>query len=294
MKISEFKDAVLEKNLLFEVASVRPGVKFGRQTKDSCIATDGSIEAYLTKIAEHNNLNTLHVQTYSRNGTSAIPRGFFQVEIKPTVDTPTPRPEIPTPRPEPAKTNAYMDKNDLRAEIENAKLTTEVAFLKRENEELRRINKNLEQRNDLLFAENNKLNTAYNNEKERVDLEYRKKEIEMMAGQSKGLNGIIESASKLPPESWALANKALDGLLMKINPNYKPAAALEGANTPTHENPDAQTIITALQEQLVSQRPEVVGIIGALAGYYIIEPEAAGQAYQEMIKKQQQKNAASQ
>jgi len=274
MKPAELKELILSKNYLFEVSSNTGSKTYGKQTYAQVKDMHESFENYLNKIAKAQNTKQLGVQLYQKNGSSALKKGFFLVDIEAVVDS-THNVEVST-KPVSTPTTVIqntVDKNpsnkmeDIKTIVENTRLSTELKYLQTENDRLRESNKKLDQQNDTLHAEVLKLMRELNTKEASLDLDFKKKELELMSEQKRGLSGFMDDVKSLPPEAWTFL-----GSIFSKNGN-KQIASAEGSENDLsglkkHPNPDAQGAIEQAYELMVEQRPEVVGMLVSLTDYF--------------------------
>lgn len=286
MTIKEVKDLILKKNYSFEVSSDRPGVRYGKQRLETVEQIHGSFEEYLRQLARVQKKDQLGIQLYQPNGSSFLRKDFFLISIEPVVDsTKTVAPSTPSVASEPQKNTTKMD--DITAKIENAQLKTEVRFLSEQVDALKHRNKQLDQKNDELTSQVTNMSRELATKGDKLDMEYRKKELDLLSEKKAGLSGLVEEVKNLPPEAWDF----LSGVFLKNAPAKK---TIDSSSTvPRHSDPDAQISIEAIYNLLVNKEPAIVGMIAMLTDYFCRYPDHLAITVQKFFPNETKDSAPS-
>lgn len=316
MKVSELKNKILTKAWLFRFISPNPLKKndFGWKTLDQVEKEYGGFESYLKKIAESQNLKQLNIQAKSKNGSGFLNRGIFLVEIEPidnvekveeqkkvesigsinqntvtqkVVDFDTAK-SYEVKNEIPITNTVKTPMEDLKTHIENASMKTELMFLKQDNERLKESNKKLDQKNEELFNEVSKLTRELATDKEKNNLEFQRKELELLSKQKGGLSGIVEEVKNLDPKTIALFGSFLQPNNKNFQKFLEDGSGGEGGdaslNGPKHENSDTQDFIQHSIIPMLAEAPSgVVGMIGGLIEYFIKYPDHLVATYKKWL-----------
>lgn len=289
MNLSELIHTIKSKNFLFEI--IAEGLpSFGKHTVTHIEMIHGNLENYFNQIAKVNRLTTLSVQLYAKNGSSFLRKGFFVVDIPAVVDSTTNQQQINKSvdginehqqqinkvveeKPyTPTEKNNTM--NITKDTVDLVQVKTENKYLAERCEELKQRNKELERKNDEYYTENLKLIREKAVEKDKLELEYRKKELELAADKKSGLNGIVDEVKNLPPEAWNFIggffpnHPAAKGLLQSGGQNSS-ESQLNGTK---HSDPDAQSCIEVITDLLLKEKSEVVGMLALINEHLIKTP----------------------
>lgn len=273
MSIKEIADLITSKGYFFEVAL--PGKSFPLKSVDAVLAEYASVEDYLYNLAQKNHADQLGITLSSKNGSSHKKRGFYLVQLGAVA---TVEPAVATAPcalhgTSPQSMNQPMD---APSEI----LRVRLEFAEQKSSDLERRNKDLERKNDDLYNENLRLLRENLIQKDKLELEFKQKELELAGEKQTGLNGIMEQVKSLPPEGWQF----IAGLF----PNHPMAKLAEqSGNAPTellegtkkHPDADANTCIEMLSELLLNQGAETVGMVSMVAQALTTRPEALKQLY---------------
>lgn len=282
--ISEAESHIRSKRYFFNIASNNPSKKYGWHSLEDVNRNHGGFEPYLKKVAESMACDQVVINMRSPNGTSFLNRGFFLVNTKPVekvaaeinpstlgstkVETKT------TTSTEPTKPHTM----DHTTAVENVGLKTELRFLNQDNERLKESNKKLEQRNEELFNEVSKLTRELATTGAKHDLDYQKKEIELMQKQKNGLGGIVDELKSMPPETLGmiigmfkpdhpmLKNGTFNKNASRDTSGIEEAKVLDGTK---HEDADTQALIKDVYELLIKEKSATVGMIAALTEYFV-------------------------
>lgn len=304
MNVAELKNTILKKGWHFRFKSPNPLKKdaFGWKNLEQVDKEYGGFEAYLKKIAESQKLRELNIEAKAKNGSGWLNKGLFLVVIEPIGNIGSiekeekEEPIIPIKNTEHIKnhedtnsTNSTTPMEDLKTHIENSAMKTELRFLQADNDRLKESNKKLDQKNEELFNEVSKLSRELATNNAKLDLDYRKKELELMAGQKAGLSGIVEEVKNLDPKTIAL----FGSFLQPNNKNFQ--KFLEGGdnengggeaslNGPKHENSDVQDFIeNSIYPMLTGAKAAEVGMIGGLIEYFLKYPDHLVAAYKKFL-----------
>jgi len=276
MTIQELAQQIKAKNFLFEI-SISGKNPFGKNNVKNIEELHGSIEEYLNKIAKSNNVTQLGINLFSPNGSSFLRKGFFLVDIVPVdnkstivdsastiVDASTKSVDSSTKSVDGVE-NSNNEKtkdsmSDIKTEIKNAQLETELRFLKKENESLVEKNKKLERKNNEFYDENLKLAREVSTQKEKLELEYKTKELGLQKERESGLGGLMDSVKEIPAEGWQL--------LAGFFPNHPMNKQLPDKKESHHEskgekhaNADAQGMIDIVVSLMLKETPEKIGMV---------------------------------
>jgi len=303
MTLKEIADTIEKKDYLFEI--LQEGKEFKRKSAPEVLMEYPSLEEYFRKVAKDHRTEKLGILLFVKNGNSFLRKGFFSVPIvavenaienstatvKPAVDdsTKTVEPAIERAVESPhnfLNGNQSMAENtqkqhfhhqtlskpmDAKAEI----LQVRLDFANQKVAELERRNKDLERKNDNLFNENTKLLRDNLTQKDKLELEYKQKSLELDSEKKSGLSGIMEEVKTLPPEAWQL--------IAGIFPNHPMNKTLNGSGKEEekaeHSDPDARLCIDGIQEALLNQTPETIGMISMLTQAFINNPGALHKVY---------------
>lgn len=305
MTIAELKNKILAKGWHFKFVSPNPFKKkdFDWKNLEQVDKEHGGFEAYLKKIAESQRLKELNIDTRAKNGSGFMNKGIFCVQIENIENigniepVKTPDPIISTnstPKIEPienkeVKTNTISmnPTEDLKTHIENASMKTELRFLQQENERLKESNKKLDQKNESLFTEVSKLTRELATDKTKNDLEFQKKELELMSQNKAGLSGIVEEVKNMDPKTLGMIisvfqpnNKAVQAM-MNSGENSDTGGSLNG---PRHDDVETQSYIeNSIYPLLTSADTPTVGMIGSLIEYFIKFPDHLVMSYNKFF-----------
>lgn len=303
MQITELKNKILNKGFFFRFVSPNPLKKkdFGWKNLEQVDKEHGGFESYLKKIAESQKLRELNIELRAKNGSGWLNKGIFLVQIEPVENigsiegeqkngpiTPTiSTPKIDTVIDDTQKTNSTTPMEDLKTHIENASMKTELMFLKQENDRLKESNKKLDQKNEQLFNEVSQLTREVSTAGAKFDLDFRKKELELMAGQKAGLSGIVDEIKQMDPATIALFgsflqpnNKNFQSFLNKGSSDNSEASL----NGPKHDNAEVQDFIeNSIYPMLTGAKAAEVGMIGGLIEYFIKYPDHLVAAYKKFL-----------
>jgi len=309
MTIGELKNKIIAGGWHFRFLSPNPFNKsdFDWKTLAEVDKNYGGFESYLKKIAESQKLKQLNINTKAKNGTSFLNKGIFLVDIEPvenvgnvektekTVTTNsinstnpisvTEVEEIKKPKENPITTH-IPPMEDLKTHIENASMKTELRFLQAENERLKETNKKLDHKNEELFNEVSKLTRELATDKTKNDLEFQKKELELLQKQKGGLSGIVDEVKNMDP-------KTLGMIISVFQPNNQAVKALMSSdensggsslNGPKHENSEVQDYIEhSIYPMLTNAPAGSVGMIGGLIEYFIKYPDHLVATYKKWL-----------
>lgn len=283
MSLSDLIKAIREHHYLFDV--VVPGKTItGKQSIEQTEMMYGSLEAYFTKIASINNVQTLTVNLYAKNGNSPIRKATELVDIpnaEKSINPGTPVADKSQPV-SPQKMMPMITK----ADIEVVQLRTENKFLQERVEDLRTRNKDLERTNADLYNENTRLTRENATEKDKRDLEYQKKEIELNARQKAGLSGVMEELKSFSPEAWQFIAGLFPNHPMAKNFAQAPEQQAQLSGAEQHADPDSQTCIEVIDQLLLKQTPEVVGMAAMLMEHLVTKPEILKTVYGKFFPEQ--------
>lgn len=299
MKLADLVNLIQSRNYQFEIGV--EGKTFKRKSATDVFNESGlSLLEYFKKIARLNKVNTLGIFLFAKNGTSFLRKGFFLVETLPVDDINKSVEEINESVDHINKTvepinksvepiNKSVDElgsthcpihgvqNQPQMDAYSEILKVRLDHADQRSAELERRNKELERKNDELYNENLRMTRENLTQKDKLELEFQKKEFDLVTQQKSGLNGLMETAQNLPPEAWSI----IAGL---INPNHSMAKpgqetpALEGA-IKKHSDPDAQMCIEMVDNILLNQQPENVGMIFTIVQTLINSPELLRKTY---------------
>lgn len=272
MSIRELIHLISAKDYRFEI--VTEGTQFKRKSVAEILAEYNSLEEYFKKIAELNKLTQIGIQLFAKNGTSWLRKGFFLIPI-----TAVEKPLIPVESStKPLQTPSKQNPMDTNAQILQIKLD----MLNERMEEYKSRNKELERKNDELYTENTRLIRENGTIKDKHELEFKSKELDLKSEQSSGLNGVMESVKTLPPEAWQF----LAGFIPNHPMGKLPQGNLEegiGETGEKHENEDAQVYIDSLKSLLLSQPVEVVAMLSMVAESLINKPQNLKNIYVKLF-----------
>lgn len=307
MTVIELKNKILSKGWLFRFISPNPLKKndFGWKTMEQVNKEHGGFEEYVKKISETQGLKQLNFDTKAKNGSGFLNKGIFLVDIEPVEkieniennesinsinSTATKEPienkevkKVTTPTP----INTTMNsQEDLKTHIENASMKTELRFLQAENDRLKESNKKLDQKNEELFNEVSKLTRELATDKTKNDLEFQKKELELLSKQKGGLSGIVDEVKNMDP-------KTLGMIISVFQPNNQAVKALmsseegnggESLNGPKHKDEETQDFIqNSIIPMLAEADSGAVGMIGGLIEYFLKYPEHLVATYKKWL-----------
>lgn len=306
MTLNDLIKLIHTKHYVFE-ASVSGKTHFGKLSADQADMLQGSLGNYFTTIAKANQVSTLTVSLFAKNGSSHIKKETVQVEIPqsiekstsvekstnpiekstPLVEKSTGLFQAPVPHTNQSLTG-YEKHTPMitKADIEVVQLKTENKYLGEKVDELKARNKELERRNDEYYNENLKLTREHATEKDKRDLEFKQKELDLATKQKQGLSGIMDEVKSMPPEAWqfiagCLPNHPMSkGLLPQANDS-----ALNG-NPAKHTDPDAQACIEVINSLLLNQSPEIVGMLAMLTEHLAINPPVLKAVYEKFFPQQ--------
>jgi len=312
MTVSELKNTLLRKGWMFRFISPNPLKKndFGWKTISQVEAEHGGFEAYLKKISDSQGLKELNIDTRTKNGSSYINKGVFLVQAEPVekVDFSIKNVEKSTTNVEKSTTNVDAEnknienkevrnsitstnntmnsQEDLKTHIENASMKTELRFLQAENDRLKESNKKLDQKNEELFNEVSKLTRELATDKTKNDLEFQKRELELLSKQKGGLSGIVDEVKNMDP-------KTLGMIISVFQPNNQAVKALmsseegsggESLNGPKHKDEETQDFIqNSIIPMLAEANSGAVGMIGGLIEYFLKYPEHLVATYKKWL-----------
>ena len=324
MTISELKNMITVKGLQFMVLSTidTNTKKYGFKTipeVDKEFGENIGFESYLKKIANYEKKKNVNIIVQGKNGTDIktgkqkwgnVKNSPFFVQIEPTENTDssvgntdnTATLSVENTQPIVNKVITKTDNTennitpqkmqDLQTHIENASMKTELMFLKAENDRLKESNKKLDQKNEDLFSEVSKLSRELSTTTAKADLDYRKKEIELLHGQKESLGGIDKMAdfAQKNPETAKMIIQGIAGFLKKDHPMFKEAFKENGGsessslNGPKHEDSDTQEYIEHTIYPMLAEAPSgVVGMIGGLIQYFIKFPDHLAATYKKWL-----------
>lgn len=282
MSLYDLIKLILSKHYLFEV--IIPGkTSFPKQSADQADQLYGSMESYFTRIADSNNVEQLTVNLYAKNGSSYLRRETINVQIPASIEKSTTA--NPSGVEKPLNTQTYQPTHTMitKADIEVVQLRTENKFLNEKVEELKNRNKALERKNEEYYTENLRLTREHATEKDKRDLEYRQKELELSSKQKQGLSGILDDVKTMPAEAWQF--------IAGFMPNHPMAKGLTPAITEQpqlngavkHADPDAQACIEVIDSLLLKQTPEIVGMAAMLTEHFANNPGILKAVYEKFF-----------
>ena len=113
-------------------------------------------------------------------------------------------------------------------------------------------------------------------QKDKLELEFKEKKLELENEKQSGLSGIMENVNSMSPEAWQF--------IAGIFPNHPMNKGLNGSNQTeakkeAHSDPDAQLCIDTMNETLLKQSAETVGMITMLSQAFINNPSALHKVY---------------
>lgn len=303
MDVTELKNKILAKGWHFKFISPNPLKKgqFGWKNLEEVNKEYGGFEEYLKKIAESQNLNELNIECRSKNGSGWLKRGIFLVQIKKVENIGSiegevkNEPIIPIKKVEhivnheDTKSTNSTPMEDLKTHIENAAMKTELQFTKADNERLKESNKKLDQKNEELYNEVSRLTRELSTNSAVKDLEFQKKELELLSKQKAGLSGIVDEIKNMDPQTIALFgsflqpnNKNFQNFLNKgTGDNDGGDSFLNGSK---HSNSDVQDFIeNSIYPMLTGAKAAEVGMIGGLIEYFLKYPDHLVAAYKKFL-----------
>lgn len=118
-------------------------------------------------------------------------------------------------------------------------------------------------------------------------MEFKQKELELLAKQKQGLSGVLNDVKTLPPEAWQfiaglLPNHAMaKGMPTKVNETNSASSG-----TLKHKDPDAQTCIEVMNSLLLKQSPEIVGMAALLMEHLVTKPSVLKAVYEKFFPEQ--------
>ncbi len=307
--------ADIQKNAyLFEV--LLENKEFKRKSAEEVLSEYPSLEDYFIKVAHDNHVKHLNVLYWQKNGNAFIRKAYKSVAIgaidsaiesaiddsmgaieneenpiENAIENSTAAIERPIEKKSMATNGTgsmakypnkqtFQEKNQTLSKPMDAKaeiLEVRLDFAKKTIQDLEKRNRDLERKNDNLYLENNKLLRDNFTQKDKLELDYKQKKLELESERKAGLSGIVEEVKSLPPEAWQFMagmfpnhamNKALNG-----------GKQAEGENESKHSDADAQLCIDTMNETLLNQSPEVVGMISMLSQAFINKPASLKQVY---------------
>ncbi len=297
MLLKDLIELIKTNNYLFEVC-LPCGKKWGKKTLYDVRNEYGELEDYIRKIAKPNEQEAITVKLYGKNGTGPKKKGSVEIfineqnetnglnEINKKNETNTINDIVLQ-----NATNNLTKKNIVqmisKADIDVVQLKTENKYLAEKVEELKARNKELERKNDEYYNENLRLTREHATEKDKRDLEYKQKELDLLAKQKQGLSGVLEDVKTLPPEAWQFIAGLLPNHPMAKGLLPAPAQnnnALSGANK--HNDPDAQACIEVMDALLLKQSPEIVGMSAMLTEHLVTNPTVLKAVYDKFFPEQ--------
>lgn len=278
----------------------------------------GSVEKYLNKIAKANNIQTLKVALYCKNGSSPKVKYRYMIELpynnnastsineKQQIETESNKKQqvetnINKKQYESTKENTHQhqsiqisehkqkmyEKMISKSDIEVVHYKTENKYLAEKVEELKNRNKELERKNDVYYNENLRLTREHATEKDKCELAYKHKELDLVSKQKQGLSGVLEDVKTLPPEAWQFIAGLLPnhpmakGMLPVVETNQ---TVLNG--TAKHNDSDAQTCMEVMDALLLKQSPEIVGMAAMLCEHLVTHPTILKAVYDKFFPQQ--------
>lgn len=297
MNLSELVYLIQTKNYLFEIKM--EGKTFKRKSVSEVLLTHRSLTDYFQKVARSNKVSALGIALFAKNGSSFLRKGFFLVETEPVEILNKPveivndfvedfNEPIDFPNNSVEEINSanlgsthcpiHGVQNQPQMDAYSEILKVRLDYADQRSAELERRNKELERKNDELYNENLKITRENLTQKDKLDLEFKQKEFDLVTQQKSGLNGLMETAQNLPPEAWSLIAGLINPNHPLVKGNNEAPAQLEGA-TPKHQDPDAQTCIEMLDNILLHQKPENVGMIFTIVQSLVNNPEKLHKTY---------------
>lgn len=289
MSLYDLIKTILSKHYLFEV--IVPGkTSFPKQSADQVDQLYGSIENYFTKIADSNNVQQLTVNLYAKNGSSYLRKETVIANVPASVEKSTTGFEKSTTvnlegTEKKLNTPTYQPTHTMitKADIEVVQLRTENKFLNEKVDELKNRNKELERKNDEYYNENLRLTREHATEKDKRDLEYRQKELELNSKQKAGLSGILDDVKTMPAEAWQFIAGFMPNHPMAkgLTPAVNEQPQLNGATK--HADADAQACIEVINTMLLKQTPEIVGMAAMLTEHFTNNPNILKAVYEKFF-----------
>lgn len=292
MSLYDLIKIILSKHYLFEV--IVPGkASFPKQNADQVYQLYGSIENYFKKIADSNEEQQLTVNLYAKNGSSYLRKDTVIINVPSNVEKSIPGIEKST-----TANLGNIDKSDntktyqpthtmiTKADIEVVQLRTENKFLNEKVDELKNRNKELERKNDEYYNENLRLTREHATEKDKRDLEYKQKELELNSKQKQGLSGILDDVKTMPAEAWQFIAGFMPNHPMAkgLTPSTYEQPQLNGETK--HTDPDAQACIEVINTLLLKQTPEIVGMGAMLIEHFANNPNILKAVYEKFFPTQ--------
>ncbi|MBS1635232.1 MAG: hypothetical protein JST26_04860 [Bacteroidetes bacterium] len=302
MSLAELIHLIRAKNYLFEV--VIPGSsQYGKQSIQRAEELYGNLENYFQKVAQARNLKELTVALFAKNGTSTIRRDIVMATIPAVVESTTlPLKSTTAPVAQSSTTDNQVYKPFTpthekqvpmitKADIEVVQLKTENKYLAEKVDELKHRNKELERKNDEYYNENLRLTREHATEKDKRDLEFKQKELDLVSKQKQGLSGIMEDVKTMPAEAWQfiaglLPNHPMAKGLNQAQTQSNDGNALNGASK--HSDPDAQICLDMIHSILLKQTPEVVGMLTMLTEHLALHPDVLKVVFEKFFPGQHQ------
>lgn len=278
MNIKEIATLITRKNYLFDIGI--EGHLLNRKNIREVMQQHNSVEDYLHQLVEQHKASQLGVSLFSKNGSSFKKRGFYSVTTGAVATT---SPDVATTTNNEQSCPLHGTGDELsanqtvltmnsQAEI----LQVRLEFANKQASDLERRNKELERKNDELYTENLKLTRENLTQKDKLELEFKHKEFDLVTEKQNGLNGIMEQVKGLPPEGWQF----IAGLF----PNHpmgkaegSPVGLVEG--TKKHPDKDASICMDILNELLLGQSGETVAMVCMVAQTFISQPKTLQRAY---------------
>lgn len=293
MSLYDLIKTIRGKNYLFEV--IVPGKEsFPRQNADQVDMLHGRTEDYFIRIARANNVETLTVNLYAKNGSTYLRKETVVIDIPAVVEKSTTAIERSTTAhlngmDKTNNTPAYQNLHPMitKADIEVVQFKTENKFLNEKVDELKNRNKELERKNDEYYNENLRLTREHATEKDKRDLEFKQKEMDLISKQKQGISGLMDDVKTLPPEAWQF----IAGLM----PNHPMAKGLtQGSTTDQqqlngaikHTDSDAQACIEVIDSLLLKQSPEIAGMVAMLIEHFTAQPAILKAVYDKFFPQQ--------
>ena len=319
MTISELKNKILAKGWQFKFISPNPLKKndFGWKNLEQAEKEYGGFDSYLRKISESQGLKQLNIDTKAKNGSGFKKTGIFLVEIEPIANIGNIEKIEPVKIEEPIKSISAINNfenavshevtktpitvntpiissnpqkmDDIRTVIENATMKTELQFLNAEANRLRETNKKLDQKNEDLYNEVSRLTRELGTISAKTDLDFQKKEIELLSQQKSGLGGIVEEVKSMDPKTLGMIisvfqpnNQAVKAMMGgDNNDNGQAASSLSGAK---HEDSDTQSFIEDnIYPMLTAMSTGAVGMVGGLIEYFAKYPDHLALTYKKWL-----------
>ncbi len=287
---------VKAKGLMF--SALIPGLPEKRYTASQAESDHGSVAQMLTNLSAIHKINPLPVQLYARNGSSHIKKGFFLVEINRAVENINGTVENINNTVEKSnntveninraveKSNKAVEDNngrvDVRTQIENARLTEANRHLLGQLDDTKQRLRKEEERSGVLFNETLDLQRKLASQKDRLELEYATKKLELEKDRQGGLSGLVGELNENPE-----LVKALIGLINPKHPMFdqnNQALLSGGCECPKHPEADGKMIIDTIVKALITQKVEVLGMLQIVIGSYLMKPALLKEAYDKFME----------